>query len=93
MVLPPSRGARPANDYTFHADDKPQKFIRPVSLALWNARSLWAHGEMESLDFALQLASGHDITIITETRGNAERHAILKARMPGSMQCFLSGFS
>ena len=52
--------------------------IHHCTIATRNARSLWAHVSSETIQFVFSLATGHDITVLTETRRTGARFAFLK---------------
>ena len=67
-----------------------QRFIGPMTLALWNCRSLWAQGSTETIHFMLELVRAHGITVLTETRESKERLAFLRGMLPNDVSMYSS---
>ena len=74
-----------------HATIHRTPYVRDVSCVGWNARSLWAHNNSETIKFALKLATNHDITILTETRETLERRIFLEDQLPPGLQLYSTG--
>lgn len=66
-------------------------YMQAFNLSCWNSRSLWANNDCQTIDFAVSLARGHDVTILTETRENPERKAYLLKKLPPDLILFSSG--
>ena len=63
-------------------------YVGPLTLALWNARSLWARDNTETIHFMLQLARSHAITVLTETRESKERLVFLETKLSVDVEIF-----
>ena len=86
--LCPLLGSRAVGGNT--REQRKNPFVQPVSLVLWNSRSLWAKGNTETIQFVLKLGRTHDLTILTETRESKERLMFLKGLLPQGMHLYSS---
>ena len=57
-------------------------YVGPLTITLWNCRSLWAQGTTETIRFMMQLTRAHGITVLTETRESKEILLFLESMLP-----------
>ena len=65
-------------------------YVGPLTITLWNCRSLWAQGTTETIRFMMQLTRAHGITVLTETRESKERLLFLESMLPDWVQLYSS---